>query len=1223
VKWDYLFSHLILSRGSQYYRKGQVQNLVQNGSDYRAEVVGSVVYRVSVQLANERAPKLTCTCPYAQEGKRCKHMAAVLYAIDAGYATGKAAKIKAKKQIFLFKKNLTETQGKYRYFDLEQITTGFVFYDTVCEEAKSMIAAGSARLLKVDTMYANHIDGTELEGIVRGAVRYGKEDYLVTITFDRHQIKEVVCRIPGCNKSYDSYYYGRYSMEKSLCVHATALLFLLDDYLDKNNIGDSTDQRADSLLLNYRNRYIMQRSLAKEEVQGKSELILEPRLEKSYDNLYLSFRIGTGKLFVVKNLTALVEAIDQGAAMTFGSKSEINFTVCKFSEKSQQYYGFLKDIVITEQCRSRVATRAYRYYDNTGETIKGNMLIYGERLDKLFELAEGTSITFVDKDGLQTASSRLHFQQQDPKLCLTISKAVDRKGTFHGITVTGNVPELFNGLHYQYCLQGEALIRISEEKAKDIAPLLDIQSAGRISFSVGRRHLAEFYYQVLPVLRSCADIVEKDVTEVEQYLPPEVSFVFYLDAEKGNVTCQPKARYGEVECSLLDWQSAGLPVEDYRDSFREQETLGLLQSYFPAVDAAQGVLHCDGREDTIYRLLDSGVDTLLQLGEVKSTDRFLRLKIRKQPKVSVGVSVESDIMNLTVTSEDLTPQELLDILYSYKSRKKYFRLKNGDFLNIENDNFEELAAMLEVLHVSPKEFVKGKMQLPVYRALYLDKMLEKNESIYAERDRHFKALVKEFKTVSDSEFEVPESLKQVMRNYQIFGYKWLRTLGSYGFGGILADDMGLGKTLQMISVLLSAKEEGTAGISLIITPSSLVYNWQEELARFAPSLSVCAVTGTKNEREEKIRQYRDYDVLVTSYDLLKRDIAEYEDKEFLYQVIDEGQYIKNHETAAAKSVKVIKSRLRFALTGTPIENRLSELWSIFDYLMPGFLYGYDTFRREFENPITKNKEEEAIKSLKRMVAPFILRRLKKDVLKDLPDKLEEVRYAKMEDKQQKLYDGQVVHMLDMVKGQSDESFRKNKLQILSELTKIRQICCDPALLLEDYDGESAKREACMELIHSAIEGEHKMLVFSQFTSMLELLERDLKREKIPYYKITGATPKEERLKLVHSFNKDTTPVFLISLKAGGTGLNLVGADVVIHYDPWWNLAVQNQATDRAHRIGQTKAVAVYKLIVKNSIEEKIMHMQETKKNLADEILNGENGSIVGMSRQELLELLQM
>lgn len=1212
---------MILNRGRQYYKRGLVRSLLQNGSDYSAKVIGSVVYSVNVQLTNGKSPKMSCDCPYASEGKRCKHMAAVLYAIDSGYVTGQETRVKQKKQIFPFKKSGELSQQKYHYFDLEQITTGFVFYDTVCKEAQDMIASGNAKLLKVDTGYVNDIDSVDMQGVVRGAVRHGKEHYMVVIIFDRRQIKQAMCRIPGCNRSYDSYYYGRYSLEKTLCAHEVALLFLLKDYLEQNNIGDSTDQTANSLLLSYRSRY-MQRGLEKKEAQEKKELIMEPRLEKQYDNLYLSFRIGIGKLFVVKNLTALVEAIEEGGTMTFGSKSEINFSGSRFSEGSQKYYDYIKNIVLAERQRNQAVERTYRYNDNTGEKIKGSLLLYGERLDKLYELAEGTAVSFNDKDERSAVNKKLYFQQQDPKFSLAIGKDVDKGGVFHGINVRGDVPMLMSGLQYLYYLQEETFNRISAEKARDMAPLLDIQDAGKISFSVGRKHLAEFYYQVLPVLRNCANIVEKDVEYVEQYLPPEVSFVFYLDAENGNVTCQAKARYGEAECSLLDWQASDRSIEDYRDAFREQEMLTVLQNYFPAVDREQDILHCDGSEDAVYHLLDSGVDELLQLGEVKSTDRFLRLKIRKQPKVSVGVSVENDIMNLTIGSEDLTTKELLDILYSYKSRKKYYRLKNGDFLNIENDNFEELAVMLEKLHVSPKEFVKGKMQLPVYRALYLDKMLEKNESIYTDRNRHFKSLVKEFKTVSDSEFEVPDSLKPIMRNYQIFGYKWLRTLERYGFGGILADDMGLGKTLQMISVLLGAKEEGVAGTSLIVTPSSLVYNWQEELARFAPSLSVCGVTGTRQEREEKIRQYQDYDVLVTSYELLKRDVAEYEDREFLFQVIDEGQYIKNHGTAAAKSVKIIKSRIRFALTGTPIENRLSELWSIFDYLMSGFLYGYEEFRRDFEVPITKNRDEEAAKSLRRMVAPFILRRLKKDVLKDLPDKLEEVRYAKMEEKQQRLYDGQVLHMLESVKGQSDESFRKNKLQILAELTKIRQICCDPSLLMEDYDGESTKREACMDLIRSAIEGEHKMLIFSQFTSMLEILEQDLKREKIPYYKITGATPKESRLELVHRFNEDFTPVFLISLKAGGTGLNLVGADVVIHYDPWWNLAVQNQATDRAHRIGQTKTVTVYKLIVKNSIEEKIVHMQETKKNLADEILNGENGNIVNMSKEELVELLQ-
>lgn len=433
--------------------------------------------------------------------------------------------------------------------------------------------------------------------------------------------------------------------------------------------------------------------------------------------------------------------------------------------------------------------------------------------------------------------------------------------------------------------------------------------------------------------------------------------------------------------------------------------------------------------------------------------------------------------------------------------------------------------------------------------------------------------------------------------------------------------MGLGKTLQVIAVLLAAKEDAERATSLVVAPASLVFNWGEEFARFAPELKVSLITGTQEERRRKIENWQDADVLVTSYDLLKRDIDQYEDKHFSYQIIDEAQYIKNHTTAAAKAVKVIHSDTRFALTGTPIENRLSELWSIFDYLMPGFLYGYDTFKKELETPIVKNGDEEAMKRLQKMTGPFILRRLKEQVLKDLPEKLEEVRYVKFESNQQKLYDGQVVHMKQMIAKQNDAEFNKNKLQILAELTKLRQICCDPSLCFENYRGTAAKVEACMDLIQSALDGGHRMLLFSQFTSMLAILQEHLKKAGIPYYLITGETPKQKRLQLVKEFNEGDVPVFLISLKAGGVGLNLTGADVVIHYDPWWNQAAQNQATDRAHRMGQTKKVTVYKMIMKDSIEEKIQKLQETKRDLAEQVIGGETGQISGMTKEDFLELL--
>ncbi|MGN1023985.1 MAG: DEAD/DEAH box helicase, partial [Lachnospiraceae bacterium] len=511
--------------------------------------------------------------------------------------------------------------------------------------------------------------------------------------------------------------------------------------------------------------------------------------------------------------------------------------------------------------------------------------------------------------------------------------------------------------------------------------------------------------------------------------------------------------------------------------------------------------------------------------------------------------------------------------------------------------------------------------------------------IYADRDRHFKQLIKEFKTVSDADYEVPKDLGASLRSYQKEGYRWLRTLDHYGFGGILADEMGLGKTLQTIAVLLAVRDEeqteaekaelpaasdGTAPsshTSLVVCPASLVFNWGQELARFAPSLRTVLVAGTQAEREQKIREAGQADVVVTSYDLLKRDIDRYDPIRFRFEIIDEAQYIKNAQTAAAKAVKVVHAHTRFALTGTPIENRLSELWSIFDYLMPGFLYDYPEFREKVELPIVRDGDPAVQERLKRMVAPFVLRRKKEDVLQDLPDKLEEVRYAEMGNRQRRLYDAEVLRMRRSLETKDEADFRRSRIEILAELTRIRQICCDPLLCYSGYDGGSAKREACMQLVESLVDGGHKALLFSQFTSMLELIEQELQARDIPYYKITGATEKKQRLALVNEFNENDVPLFLISLKAGGTGLNLTGADVVIHYDPWWNTAAQDQATDRAHRIGQTKIVTVYKLIVKGTIEEKIQEMQEKKKALADEILSGESMERSEITREDLLAML--
>ena len=588
----------------------------------------------------------------------------------------------------------------------------------------------------------------------------------------------------------------------------------------------------------------------------------------------------------------------------------------------------------------------------------------------------------------------------------------------------------------------------------------------------------------------------------------------------------------------------------------------------------------------------------------------------------MGVSVNSNLLQLEFLSDDMSVEELANIVTSYRKKKKYYRLKSGAFINMDSEYMKNFNEMLNVLEISPKDLRTGALTVPLYRSLYIDEMMEAHNELVERRDESFVKLIEKFDNIKSMDFVPPTEVSNVLRKYQKEGFKWLRSVEELGFGGILADDMGLGKTLQIISLLIDAKKNGRLKKALIVCPASLVYNWSEEISKFDTKgeLRVCVLAAAKEERQKSIEEHEDFDIYISSYDTLRRDISLYHDMRFSHQIIDEAQFIKNQNTGVAKAVKTVKADVKYALTGTPIENRLSELWSIFDYIMPGFLYSYNSFKSKYENTIVKDGNDESAKLLSKMISPFVLRRLKSEVATDLPDKIEEVRVSRFDKKQQLAYDTELTKLKNVLNG--NEEYNSSKMIILSEITKLRQICCDPGLIFEDYTGDSAKLETCIDLVKSGIEAGHKILLFSQFTSMLDIIKKRFEEENISSYVITGSTSKEKRIKLVNDFNNDDTNVFLISLKAGGTGLNLVGADIVIHYDPWWNFAAQNQATDRAHRIGQKNKVTVYRLIAKGTIEEKIVKLQESKKDLADRVLNFEEGiSLANISKEELLELL--
>lgn len=409
-------------------------------------------------------------------------------------------------------------------------------------------------------------------------------------------------------------------------------------------------------------------------------------------------------------------------------------------------------------------------------------------------------------------------------------------------------------------------------------------------------------------------------------------------------------------------------------------------------------------------------------------------------------------------------------------------------------------------------------------------------------------------------------------------------------------------------------------------PSSLSLNWKSEIEKFAPNIKTLVIHGGAEERKSQIESIEKYNLVITSYDLLKRDIEIYKNQnyEFKYIIADEAQYIKNNNTQNAKTIKEIKSETRFALTGTPIENSLSELWSIFDFIMPGYLYNYKKFKELYETPIVKENSEWAIKRLKMLIEPFILRRTKKEVLTELPDKTITVLNNEMQDEQLKIYMSYLANARREVNQELQANgFEKSQMKILALLMRLRQICCHPSLFLSNYRGQSSKLNQCMELIKDAIMSGHKILLFSGYSSMLEIIENELKKENIKYFKLTGQTKVGDRIKLVDEFNNNNEiKIFLISLKAGGTGLNLIGADMVIHYDPWWNLSAENQATDRTYRIGQKKNVQVYKLITKDSIEERIYELQEKKANLAKAMLSTEATFINRLSKEDILALFE-
>lgn len=1036
-------------------------------------------------------------------------------------------------------------------------------------------------------------DTFDIEGLVDGS--YGNQ-YDVFLTLDP-AMEEITDY--GCDCLAFSSYPG-------MCKHCAALAL---EYLERESSGLYLGRRllrkmrTDAQILDLIRECTAQRNRSMQTASGEIELEAELMDNGMRYNgtrqWYLTFKVGNTRKYVIKNLTDFIDAVEDESTVAYGKQLSFMHSKNMFTEKAWQYI---------ELIAQAVAIVRERY----GE-VKKEMWLQDETIEKFLMINLEQSVTYR-KYGCK--DSVLHIIDENPKIRLKISED-DRGGYLLKIPAL----DFIEGEKERFVKIGNKVYHCTPDYAAEMGKILLLADNEREkSFEIAKEDMAAFYGAVGSALEEKKRL-DKGKLSFEEYRPKPVEISYYLDEENGRVLAKVMGKYGDEEYNLL---KSGGEQKVYHDILSERQALEAAKAYFPEESISDPSLYFPAdSDDRMYQLLSTGINQLEAIGKVYATERIKGRRIVRAPKSRIGVTLKSGLLELSLDNDEFSRQELAEILESYRKKKKYFRMRNGDFLKLEEGTLSTIAELLDGLMLKKKDLEQDVIGLPKYRACYIDQILQKNDSqIDVRRDTNYKAVIRSMKNVEDSDYLIPDGMEDVLRGYQKNGYRWMRTLAGLGFGGILADDMGLGKTIQAITYLLARKQEGVSeNPSLIICPASLIYNWQNEILKFAPKLTIRMITGSAEKRAELIGSEEKTDVWITSYDMAKRDVSLYGGIVFDTEIIDEAQNIKNQGTQAAKAVKKIQAQVRFALTGTPIENRLSELWSIFDYLMPGILGTHEKFKKEYETPIMQEEDKTVSERLRKMVSPFILRRMKQDVLTELPDKVEQNIYVQMEEDQRKLYAAHVERMLEKLRGQSDEEVHSGKLQILAELTRLRQICCDPELVYENYNKLACKIEICEELVNEAVTGGHKVLIFSQFTSLFPILESRLKADGITCYTLTGETPKERRIEMAESFNQDDVPVFLISLKAGGTGLNLTGANIVIHFDPWWNLAAQNQATDRVHRIGQTNQVMVYKLIARDTIEEKIIALQERKQELAGEILSGEGMAVSKLTKEDFMEIL--
>lgn len=987
----------------------------------------------------------------------------------------------------------------------------------------------------------------------------------------------------------------------------------------------------------------------------KAELVVllnipssKPKDEAAQIEIQLALRLPSrSKSLAIPHFKAFLDAIRYEEALYIGSRCYY-FSNSSFDPASMQILKTLMDVA--------------RFPDSKGERQPRSALLDREAFGALLALSSecAGSRTMREGDGefLQMPCLYCGTLEEPLKLAVTPAALI-----FELDYLEIHAPKIL--LKPKISLQNGVMIACEDALLFESAKpgMMYQNSYYRFVPSIKRQHLRNlgeirqmtipeplfgtFVENALPELLRFAEVTNKEVIEQFVTLP----FVEQVGAEcdihylNGELEASLSFIYGSVKVPAAPSQLTYAQISTFitpqgvlaRNLIEEQKIIkGLFQDF--VYDAGHGTYSAKN-EKKIVEFMTETIPAYQQrvkfnrpenlLDQFIYDDSHFILKLKEAGRIDlyeVDIEVQGHLKGVTV---DLlwdclaSKRAYIELPCKKTTRKKGDTKPQHKILVLDLERLAPVVQLLDEMGINSLE--DHVEQRPLWSLVSIDADQFKGLPIEFSMTPRLKEIQQQMLGHTPHlARDVPAVIRAELRNYQIDGVRWLDRLRSMHLNGILADDMGLGKTLQAIITITQFKEEHPNTPCLVVCPTSLVYNWKEEFLKFNPKLKVLPIDGTPIQRKKLIGEAKKYDILITSYTLLQKDIETYKQISFGYAILDEAQHIKNRGTRNAHSVKMIQAAHRLILTGTPIENSLDELWSLFDFLMPGLLSTYDRFVEKYiRHPISAQGTRN-LEGLRRKVAPFVLRRMKKDVLADLPPISEIVYHCHLSDVQQELYRSYAAsareELSQLVK---KDGFERVQIHVLATLTRLKQICCHPAIFAKDKaeSGDSAKYEMLLELIQTLIEGKHKAVIFSQYTRMLNILREDLTKQGIRFEYLDGAS--KNRLDIVKKFNEDhNIPLFLVSLKAGGSGLNLVGADTVVHYDMWWNPAVESQATDRVYRMGQTNSVSSYKLITLNTIEEKILELHHRKKGLVKEIISCDEDMLAKLTWEEVLELLQ-